>query len=150
MCRRCGGEEETIEHLMRCKKNRNTAGRLLRALGEFGSSQDLESLVNLTMDDKEPDKTRALTIIAASLTEELMKGNGRVKWKGWLQKLEQVAEGQAGRSKTQMEVTLSFMRNLKEKEEEEEEEREETQEEMDKRRQSSKKNRSCWQGSSGR
>ena len=97
MCRRCGGEEETIEHLMRCKKNRNTAGRLLRALGEFGSSQDLESLVNLTMDDKEPDKTRALTIIAASLTEELMKGNGRVKWKGWLHKLERVAEGQAGR-----------------------------------------------------
>ena len=100
MCRRCGGEEETIEHLVKCKKNSNTAGRLLRALREFGSGQALESLVNLTMEDKEPDKTRALTIIAASLAEELVKGNGRVKWKGWLHKLERVAEGQAGRSKT--------------------------------------------------
>ena len=63
MCRRCGEEEETIEHIVKCKKKSNTAGRLLRALREFGSGQALESLVNLTMEDKEPYKTRALTII---------------------------------------------------------------------------------------
>ena len=99
MCRRCGGEEETIAHLMRCKKNRNTAGRLLRALGKFGGNQP---------------------IIMASLSEELVKGNGRVKWKGWLNKLERVAEGQEGRSRNQMEVIVRFMKNLKEEEEDEE------------------------------
>ena len=91
MCRRCGDEEETIEHLVKCKKNSN---------------------------------------MAASLSEELVKGNGRVKWKGWLHKLERVAEGQAGRSRTQLEIILNYMKTVGE-EEEEAEERDETQEESD-------------------
>lgn len=91
MCRRCGGEEETIENLVRCRKNRNKAGRLLRALEEFGCNQSLSALFNLTLDDMEPEITRALTIIAASLSEDLVKGDGRIKCKGWLSKLERVA-----------------------------------------------------------
>ena len=68
--------------------------------------------------------------MAASLSKELVQGNGRVKWKGWLHRLERVAEGQRGSSRTQMEVIMNYMKQIG-AEEEEAEERDKTQEESD-------------------
>ena len=60
------------------------------------------SLLNLTTEDNNTLKPRTLKIIAASLTKELVQGNGSAKWKGWLHRLERITKGQRGNNRTQM------------------------------------------------
>ena len=46
-----------------------------------------------------------LTIIAASMVEELVKGSGRVKWNAWREKLTRIIDGR-GRARDQLEVII--------------------------------------------